>query len=584
MPSDFGIGGQWERVASELRACRDAQQQAWGDLDNATLGRYLAGDVTPEERQRVEIALKARPELRLLTDLVSDVLADCEPISARETAAQPAILPFRTRTPAASTKTQYWRKWAAVAAAACFFLVVSYNLLPHGRMTAPAGLLADRGIAPSPAPEMKLAVAFHQPSPGELELAGKDGQLVGDDKHAAGNAVASMAPLVDSLTLAYADGLNSVATSYQANGDLNRAEFFYKQAYNVRDWKLGPNAPQTVEARRSLGDVYQTALNMSDSVATAKIEPLAPPPGSELGKKDQDAAAQMRTSGMQLRDRITSQAVRDVRKSVVPILVQNLREAQTPEAREQLGLALAQLGPAAGEAVPVLAECLKRAPTAQERAVVLRVLGEMGPTAGGAAAPVLVTSMKSPSPEERRAAADALANYGPAAQAAVTKGADGAPNEHPEWRTLKERMRGAEGRIGVRDDCELFSPHALRQGQKEIHELAYAAHVEVFAETKSGEAKDEAKSAQDRAHELINANGLYLVIRPTVGNVEVVVGEALRGEGFDEPQLAQLRKLIEAAVSRKEFDRALLEGVRFVARFHADKAKGAVPETPPTKP
>ncbi len=61
MSTDFG---QWDRVASELRACREAQQQAWGDVDNATLGRCLAGDVTPDERRRIETELGRRPELR----------------------------------------------------------------------------------------------------------------------------------------------------------------------------------------------------------------------------------------------------------------------------------------------------------------------------------------------------------------------------------------------------------------------------------------------------------------------------------------------------------------------------------------
>ena len=34
MAVEFDAGGQWERVASELRAYRDYQQQAWGDIDN----------------------------------------------------------------------------------------------------------------------------------------------------------------------------------------------------------------------------------------------------------------------------------------------------------------------------------------------------------------------------------------------------------------------------------------------------------------------------------------------------------------------------------------------------------------------
>ena len=106
----------------------------------------------------------------------------------------------------------------------------------------------------------------------------------------------------------------------------------------------------------------------------------------------------MKNSADQLRERITRQSPAEVRKSVVPILVQNLRDAQTPQDREQLGRALAELGPAANDAVPVLEDCLAKAQSPEERAVVLRALGEMGPAAGANAAPVLVTSLKSPSP------------------------------------------------------------------------------------------------------------------------------------------------------------------------------------------
>src|SRR5205809_139308 len=46
-------GGQRERMAAELRACRESQQGAWGDIDNTPLGRYLAGEVDGTERQQV---------------------------------------------------------------------------------------------------------------------------------------------------------------------------------------------------------------------------------------------------------------------------------------------------------------------------------------------------------------------------------------------------------------------------------------------------------------------------------------------------------------------------------------------------
>ena len=39
MTSIFDPTGSWERVAAELRACKEAQQQAWGDVDSVTQGR-----------------------------------------------------------------------------------------------------------------------------------------------------------------------------------------------------------------------------------------------------------------------------------------------------------------------------------------------------------------------------------------------------------------------------------------------------------------------------------------------------------------------------------------------------------------
>src|SRR5690242_11795663 len=97
MASELPPNDPWDRVASELRAYRQAQQQAWGEIDNDTLCRFAAGDLSGYERRQVEQALAERPELRKLTDLVRDVLADFEP--AAEPAPPPPIpapriLPF----------------------------------------------------------------------------------------------------------------------------------------------------------------------------------------------------------------------------------------------------------------------------------------------------------------------------------------------------------------------------------------------------------------------------------------------------------------------------------------------------------
>src|SRR5260370_9873550 len=67
---------EWDVLTAELRAYRNQQKQTWGDLDNALIGRFLAGEVTADQRRMVEAALNDHPELRKLTDLVLDVLHD----------------------------------------------------------------------------------------------------------------------------------------------------------------------------------------------------------------------------------------------------------------------------------------------------------------------------------------------------------------------------------------------------------------------------------------------------------------------------------------------------------------------------
>src|SRR5207237_3662826 len=70
-----------------------------------------------------------------------------------------------------------------------------------------------------------------------------------------------------------ADGLASAASSYEKHGDLDMAAFSYHLAYTIRESHSGEDAAPTVEARRNLGDVYQTALAMADDVTAKTISP-----------------------------------------------------------------------------------------------------------------------------------------------------------------------------------------------------------------------------------------------------------------------------------------------------------------------
>src|SRR5262245_7297782 len=134
MSTAFDPEKHWEQVEAELRAQRAAQKQAWGDLDDAVLGRYLAGEVDGTERRHIEAALDERPELRRLTELVRDVLADFEPAAAPgpvtlpfpapAPAARPAVVPFPQ--PAARRRTL--RRYAGLVAAASVLLGLGLGL------------------------------------------------------------------------------------------------------------------------------------------------------------------------------------------------------------------------------------------------------------------------------------------------------------------------------------------------------------------------------------------------------------------------------------------------------------------------
>jgi hypothetical protein len=61
---------QWDRVAAELRAHREAQREAWGDFDANQVTRYLAGLCTPQERAAVEVAMRSLPDVRELIEVL----------------------------------------------------------------------------------------------------------------------------------------------------------------------------------------------------------------------------------------------------------------------------------------------------------------------------------------------------------------------------------------------------------------------------------------------------------------------------------------------------------------------------------
>jgi hypothetical protein len=76
MTSESDADRQWERVAADLRAHREAQHQAWGGVEDELLARYMAGLCSPEEKAQVEQAREQFPRVRECLDVVADVFKE----------------------------------------------------------------------------------------------------------------------------------------------------------------------------------------------------------------------------------------------------------------------------------------------------------------------------------------------------------------------------------------------------------------------------------------------------------------------------------------------------------------------------
>jgi hypothetical protein len=132
-----GVGSdpdtQWERVAAELRAYREEQRRAWGDLDEAAIARYVADEATVEDRGRVEQAMLDFPRVRECVDILQEVMT-AEGLGQEdhtESAGKDALQPSN---PTPSKEGRLFspssvRRLAPYALAACLLLAVGLTLL-----------------------------------------------------------------------------------------------------------------------------------------------------------------------------------------------------------------------------------------------------------------------------------------------------------------------------------------------------------------------------------------------------------------------------------------------------------------------
>jgi hypothetical protein len=327
MATAFDPDKPWEQVHAELRAQRSAQKQAWGDLDDIVLGRYLADEVDSAERRRIETVLDERPELRQLTDLVRDVLAEFEPTAAPS----PVTLPFPAPTPVAARPAasvrlvrRWWQpRYAGLVAAAAVLLALGLglglggvvsrgpgaNLLPWSTTDERASVGQGRRFSDSDNSRLALNVltpADDSSSERRSADAAHHGGLLAARSLATvqqreferlqfvAAAEQTFAPAIDdyfsrqtsfylkqgkeeearSLANERVAVLNEAGQQHKNKGDYPRSESALARANQYCDRAgLGERDPLTAQSRRNHGELLQVAL--VDGEADAQVRGLA---------------------------------------------------------------------------------------------------------------------------------------------------------------------------------------------------------------------------------------------------------------------------------------------------------------------
>lgn len=592
----------WERVSAELRACREAQQRAYGDIDNTTLGRYLAGELSAEERHQVEAAMDQLPELRKLTDLVRDVLADFEPVEATPPVLPepvPVVLPFKARPARRPTWTRT-RGRAVLVAAACLLLGLGL-WLQWIESPKNAGLWNDRRDVAALSPGRR-----DEPPPGPLSGAPGLGEhpslfatrnlsdreaalfLARTEATAENLEKAGQAKEARELTSTVVAKVTDVAEQLQQKGELDRAAPLLERTHDLCKRALGPEHPETRRSLNSLANVYQVAVNSTPADAIpvgtyAKHLPTAVPgpsyhnplpagPGSTPG-----AVADLgpnRTGRPLLGSKLSHQGPNDMRANVVPVLTEALKQAPTPKERQALARALARLGPVARDATPVLQNCLENSTSVEEKQVLLDAVAEVA--APEQAAPTLVANLRSEAPQVRRTAAECLVRLGPAAQGVLPELARRAEGKDTDARDVYQRLRGREGHIGAHDPAGCFNPVVVRQASRACRDVSRMADVQVLVETAARWQPEGVRMSAARTPQL-GPRSVYVLFCKEGPRVWAAAGPELEKTGLT---AKRLRTLVEETLP-KGLDEALAKVPQAVQAWWAQKQ--AAPAGTPDK-
>jgi hypothetical protein len=154
---DLKADEQWSRIAADLNEHRAAQRRAWGDVDEAAIARYVTGEGTEAERERLEQAMRDYPRVRECVESIRAIMGDLplEGIRAAETP-RPAILPFASRPRRAVPRLRGVLVFATAAAA---ILVALTARLTVFRSASPSALARKRVGAAD------VAYGLHRPAP-----------------------------------------------------------------------------------------------------------------------------------------------------------------------------------------------------------------------------------------------------------------------------------------------------------------------------------------------------------------------------------------------------------------------------------
>jgi len=588
MSSESDQTGQWERIARELRACKESQRQAWGDIDNTTLGRYLAGDASGHELASVENALEELPELRKLTDLVRDVLDNLEPfvLDAPAVAAtpEPVLLPFPAK-PAPTFRKRFFtflRQRSSLVAAACLLLIFGLAMPRPGFLSAPPTgetPLLTRAVAS----RTDQVVSVRQPAENRDDVLSRVSASL--SAVGAGGSLGELGqprvsdPLARADTASPSPLMHLGAVEFHRNlaeagsrGELAKAVPQLHKAHQAYQLRLGRNHPATKQTGRTLAGYYQVALNAAPSFPRgAGAAPLRPADRPSLSGKAPGAAGEgYLTAALALRDQITNRTTQEVQTAVVPVLTEALRTATNSQDRMDFVRAIAALGPAAGNAVSVLTERLESSDDPNEVRAVLKALDELGPAAREAV-PTLVAMCRecgrdAATPKMAKDADKRGKGKGVARNRRLTAG------EGKLAEAAVASLNSPEGRSGIDDQAGCFSVRSLNQSTRAIREAARKAGVEVLFSTacSATAARKESKKDEWKASRLhaMGKRAIHVVFDRQGTVVEVHVSDALRRAGVT---AEGIRKCLVERVRQQQYDKALDESIKFVANIAAKK-------------